>query len=303
MSEPDDVRHALLYATRQAELVPRIEGALERARIPYRTGLQVGADPRIVFTVAEARLAEARALVERAVERVPDHETAEEQAWEAALAEERNERLRATFPRGAVAATGAFVLLHLWIVLGLVGTAPSRSHLTALGALVRTDDGFEPWRLGTSLFLHAGPGHVARNGLALAVFGVPAILAWGYLRAAMLYVLAGIGGGLVALAAHPAGTLLVGSSGAVAGLFGAWLVATGFRARRAPLTRRAWIRTIGLGLLVLPSFLTPISADGRPISIAAHLGGLASGALLGLALERLRAAHRGVSCRSSEGSP
>jgi membrane associated rhomboid family serine protease len=126
------------------------------------------------------------------------------------------------------------------------------------------------------------------NGLALVVFGVPAVLTWGYARATLLYILAGIGGGLVALALHPPGTLLVGSSGAVAGLFGAWLVATGFRARRAPLTRRAWIRTVGLGLLVLPSFLTPTSSDGRPISVAAHLGGLVSGALLGFVLERLR---------------
>jgi len=288
MSEPDDVRHALLYATRQAELVPLIEGALERAGIPYHTGLQVGADPRIVFTVAEARLAEARALVERAVDREPDREAAEERAWEAALAAEREERQRATFPRGAVAATGALVLLHVWIVLGLVGAAPSRAHLAAVGALVRTDGSFEPWRLVTSMFLHSGFPHVMWNGLALVVFGVPAVLTWGYARAALLYILAGIGGGLVALALHPPGTLLVGSSGAVAGLFGAWLVATGFRARRAPLTRRAWIRTVGLGLLVLPSFLTPTSSDGRPISVAAHLGGLVSGALLGFVLERLR---------------
>ncbi len=292
MSEPDDVRLALLYSTRQAELVPLIEGTLERAGIRYHTSLQVGADPRIVFTVAEGRLAEARALVERAVERAvepqPDQEAAEEQAWETALAAERDERLRATFPRGAIAATAALVLLHVWIVLGLLGPAPSRARLTTLGALVRTGDEIEPWRLVTSLFLHSGLGHVGWNGLALVVFGVPAILAWGYLRAALLYVLAGIGGGLVALAVHPPGTLIEGSSGAVAGLFGAWLVATALRARRAPLTRRAWVRTVGVGLLVLPSFLTPATSDGRPISVAAHLGGLASGAVLGLVLERLR---------------
>jgi len=289
MTDSDEVRYALLYETRQAELVPVVEGALERAGIPYRTGLQVGADPRIVFTVAEGRLDEARVLIERAVEGTRDPEATAEQAWEIARAEEERERQRATFPRAAVAAVCAVVVIHLWIVLGVTGLAASRSQLAALGGLARSGHDFEPWRLVTSLFLHSGLPHVLWNGVALVVFGVPAVQSWGYARAAILYVLAGIGGGLVGLATHPAGTLLVGSSGAVAGLFGAWLVATGSRARRAPLTRRAWIRTFGLGLLVLPSFLTPISSDGRPISIAAHLGGLASGAILGLLLEFRRA--------------
>jgi membrane associated rhomboid family serine protease len=282
-----DVRYTHLYATRRVELVPVIEAALERAGIPYQTGLQVGDDPQIVFTVMVERIDQARALVERAVA-LDVEDDGDERAWDALRAEEERERLAAAFPRRPLLATLALVVVHLWIALGLVGGAPSREHLEAIGALVSGQLSSEPWRLVTSLFLHSGPSHVLWNGLALVVFGVPAIVRWGWLRAALLYLASGVGGGIVALAAHPSGTLIVGSSGAVAGLFGAWLVATGLRARRATFSRRAWIRTIGLGLLVLPSLLTPVTAEGEPISIAAHLGGLATGALVALALARSR---------------
>ena len=282
-----DVRQTQLYATRRVELVPLIEAALERAGIPYHTGLQVGDDPQIVFTVAEERLEEARWRIERAIELDDDDdEAAVERAWDALRAEDERERRAATFPKAALLATVGLVVVHLWIVLGLVGSDPSRERFETLGALVGGELTTEPWRLVTSLLLHADPSHVLWNGLALVVFGVPAIVRWGALRAALLYLVSGIGGGIVAVAAHPAGTLIVGSSGAVAGLFGAWLVTTASRARRAPMTRRAWIRTLGLGLLVLPSFLTPVSADGEPISVAAHLGGLATGMVVALALGR-----------------
>ena len=62
---------------------------------------------------------------------------------------------------------------------------------------------------------------------------------------------------------------------------GAWVASTLRRARRAPLPRRAWLRGIGVGLLVLPSLLTSVGPDGRAISVEAHLGGLLCGALIG----------------------
>ena len=281
-----EVGHTLLYATRRAELVPPIETLLERAGIPYHTGLQVGDDPQIVFTVAADRLVEARETIAPAIEPDADDERDADRAWDELRAAEERERLAARFPTRALLVTLGLVVVHLWIVLGLVTSEPSRAHLVAIGALVGERLSSEPWRLVSSLLLHSGPGHALRNGLALVVFGVPAIVRWGVLRSALLYLASGVGGGVVAVAAHAPGTLIVGSSGAVAGLFGAWLVSTAARARRAPLSRRAWIRTVGLGLLVLPSFLTPVSTDGRPISVAAHVGGLVTGMLVALALER-----------------
>ena len=276
-------RFVWLHETRSPERVPAIEAALEREKIPYRTGLQVGPQPSIVFTVAERHLDTAKAIVAHVLEPFEDDDA--EAAWEAAREAEARERERATFPSGPIAAAATLVFVHLVIVLAFVGADPTRERLTALGGLVRTGDAFEIWRLLTSLFLHSDVRHVLGNGLSLVAFAVPAIVTWGYARSGVLYLLCGVGGGLAALEAHPAGTVIVGSSGAVAGLFGAWLIATARRARNAPMTRRAWIRTIGVGFLVLPSLVNPVTSEGRPISVAAHLGGLATGVVLGLLLD------------------
>lgn len=296
-----DSRYAFLYGTQRAEIVPVLERALERAGIPYHSGLLADPEPHIVFTVPQGKLDEARRLIHDHVrgfegsgrggmssfpfdEDAQDDDEAEERAWEAARIEEEAERRRAKFPKGPIQAACALVLLHFAILFAFVGGDPGAAHLAAIGGLFRGGESVEPWRLLTSLFLHSSARHVAWNGLSLVVFAVPAILAWGYARAAALYLASGIGGGIAALLAHPAGTVVVGSSGAVAGLFGAWLVMTIRRARRSPMTRHALVRAVGIGLLVLPSLVTPVTADGRNISVAAHLGGLATGAFLGLVL-------------------
>ena len=98
---------------------------------------------------------------------------------------------------------------------------------------------------------------------------------------ALIYFGAGVGGGIAALAAAPDGTLIVGSSGAVAGLFGAW-VAVRFRAARyEEITWRARVRALGVGMLVLPALLNPMTPTGQPISVSSHLGGLFTGMLVG----------------------
>jgi membrane associated rhomboid family serine protease len=307
MPEAPDSRYAFLYGTQRAEMVPLLERALERAGIPYHSGLLADPEPHIVFTVPQGRLEEARLLVDAYAKSYPeprrdrpvvppfltdDVEEADEEeierAWEEARAEEERERRRATFPKGPVQAAAALVLVHLAILFGLVGRDAGAPHMAALGGLVRGEEAIEPWRFVTSLFLHADLRHVVWNAFSFVVFAVPAILAWGYGGAALLYLVAGIGGGIAALLSHPAGTVIVGSSGAVAGLFGAWLAATLRKALRAPMTRRAVIRAVGIGLLVLPSLLTPTTAEGRRISVAAHLGGLLAGAAAAYVLELRR---------------
>jgi membrane associated rhomboid family serine protease len=293
MTPAPEPAYSFLYGTRRAEMVPAIERALLSAGIPYHSGLLAGADPQLVFTVPEDRLDEARRLVERAVGEVPSgaaarsEEDLEEDAWEAARDAEEMERRRAAVPHGPLQAAGALVLAHFAVLFTLVGPQPTAARLAAVGGLVRGQGPIEAWRLVTSLFLHTGVRHVAWNGLSLMAFAVPAVLSWGYARAGVLYLAAGIGGGLAALLAQPEGTVTVGSSGAVAGLFGAWLVATLRRAGRAPMTRRARVRAVGVGLLILPSLLSPMTSEGRPVSVAAHLGGLVTGAAVGWVLEIL----------------
>jgi membrane associated rhomboid family serine protease len=129
----------------------------------------------------------------------------------------------------------------------------------------------------------------------MLVFGVPLIERFGWARTAAVYLGSGVLGGVAALATSDPGTVTIGSSGAVAGLFGCWVVLTIRGARRAPLARRGVLRAVGIGLLVLPSLLTPTTIGGERISVAAHLGGLVAGLLLGSALGRRGGGPRTVS--------
>lgn len=297
-----------LLAIEKPPLIPVVDDALRAAGIPCRTGLQIEPTPMVVFTVPASRLEAARPVVDAALRRHRAHRgssgtvasepaadaadddatdtTAAPGAFEAADAEAETEaerREREAPPWGALQAAIAIVLVHFVVLFAWVGRSPSTSHLVEVGALARAEVAAQPWRLLTSLVLHADVEHVAWNALSMIVFAVPLIVALGYGRSAVIYAVSGVAGGLAALAATPA-AVTVGSSGAVAGLFGAWLARTIRRARRKPPTTKALLRTVGVGLLVLPSLLSPTTADGKSVSIAAHLGGLAMGLALGVAL-------------------
>ena len=180
----------------------------------------------------------------------------------------------------------AVIALHLAIVLAVEGgLVPGRALIEA-GALRKGATLVEPWRLVTSLVLHSGVRHVLANALSMLVFAVP-LLGWvGLRRAAMVYLAAGIGGGITAVTLGDFGVRILGSSGAVAGLFGAWIVLALERARLADLPGRARLRTAGIALLVLPSLVNPMTAEGRPVSVSSHLGGAITGMLVGMALSR-----------------
>lgn len=176
------------------------------------------------------------------------------------------------------------VLIHLGLVFWSGGPLPPGRQLLLQGGLLRGAAIEEPWRLVTSLFLHSDPAHALWNGLSTLVFAVPLLTGLGLARTGLVYLVSGVGGGLAALHFAAPGTLVVGSSGAVAGLFGAWVVLTLRRARHVPLGRRQRIRTLGIAMLVLPSLLRPATASGVPISVSSHLGGLATGMMIGAAL-------------------
>ncbi len=142
----------------------------------------------------------------------------------------------------------------------------------------------QPWRLFTHIFLHADASHALWNGVSMMVFAVPLVLDLGYRITAALYLISGALGGMTGMLGVPDGVVLIGSSGAVAGLFGAWLSITLLRARSSPQPRRARIRIVGVGLLVLPSLLTPTTSTGERISIGSHLGGMAAGLCAGTLL-------------------
>jgi len=253
----------LLRADRP-EAVEDVREVLEEVGIPYRSGLMAGDEPGVFFTVPREYLEDAQtALADRLGAR-PDIPGPHQQ-----------------FPWRPVQFVGAVILLHFAIVFLMIGSPDAGRGLIRSGALLKGATLDQPWRLLTSLFLHSDPLHVFWNGASMMVFAVPLSLERGVLRTALIYFASGIGGAATALYFAWTGTMIIGSSGAVAGLFGAWVVLTLYRTRRASLTWRARIRTLGIAMLVLPSLLSPITATGNTVSVSSHLGGLATGVAVG----------------------
>jgi rhomboid protease GluP len=192
----------------------------------------------------------------------------------------------ARFPLDHALIVAALIALHLAIVLWIAAGLPPGWGLIEWGALRKGATFLQPWRLVTSLLLHSGIRHVLANGVSMMVFAVP-LLSWvGLRRTAIVYLAAGVGGGITAAALTDHGTYILGSSGAVSGLFGAWVVLALARARESDLPRRARIRAAGIALLVLPSLVNPTTADGGRISVSSHLGGAATGMAVGILLSR-----------------
>ena len=140
----------------------------------------------------------------------------------------------------------------------------------------------EFWRLFTALFLHYNLLHLVFNLFALYVLGPPLERTIGALRFAMCYVIAGIGstGGVVLLTllkiVRPAE--LVGASGCIMGIVGAW---AGFLIRH----RHVWQakqRLLNILLIIAIQIVFDISTP--QVSTSAHLCGLVTGFVIGLAV-------------------
>ncbi|HEY0191449.1 MAG TPA: rhomboid family intramembrane serine protease [Kofleriaceae bacterium] len=167
---------------------------------------------------------------------------------------------------------------------GLSATAPSATQLLEVGGSFPplTTSG-QWWRLGSSMFLHAGVLHLGMNMLCLYRGAVVEAL-FGRARFLAIYALAGLGGGVATLIAGRENTVTVGASGAVFGVygaFGAFLLAHRSRIDNAAL--RATARQLATFLVI--NFIIGYTLPN--ISMSAHVGGLATGFAAGFALSVL----------------
>jgi membrane associated rhomboid family serine protease len=148
----------------------------------------------------------------------------------------------------------------------------------------------------TSLFLHAGLLHLGENMLFLWIFGDNIEGAMGHLRFFAFYLFCGIAAAFAQVAANPsAAEPMIGASGAISGVLGAYLI----------LYPRANVRTlIFLGIFVtvirIPAFvilglwflvqfwnaLGPGSSEAEGVAFWAHVGGFIAGVILVLILKR-----------------
>ncbi len=113
--------------------------------------------------------------------------------------------------------------------LSLAGDRQIEQFFNTFGLVpARLSGGFDPVAAGTvftSMFLHGGWFHLIGNMLYLWIFGNNIEDAAGHLKFLVFYLLCGIAAAAAQIAAAPAGVIpMVGASGAVAGVLGAYLL-------------------------------------------------------------------------------
>ena len=128
----------------------------------------------------------------------------------------------------------------------------------------------ELYRLVSQMFIHYGVLHLLLNMWALWVLGRTLEAVLGPIRFLALYLVAGLGGGVAAYLFSP-DSATAGASGAIFGLFAALFIV---------------LRRLGRDTSsVVPILVINIAISFVPgISLAGHLGGLITGAIVAMAL-------------------
>ncbi len=134
-------------------------------------------------------------------------------------------------------------------------------------------------------FLHAGFSHMATNMLALWTLGVLVVRQMGPRAFALIYFAAMLGGGagfgLLSHSPQP----MVGASGAIFGLIGAWQYLDWHQRRRTGLPVKPLLRSLFVFLLLNVALWAVMQGQ---LAWETHLGGFAAGWGVAALLMRLR---------------
>ena len=177
-----------------------------------------------------------------------------------------------------IAITALFYVLQ-WIP-GLDATSYlAYSPLYSYGEYGAIGAPYEPWRMITSVFTHSTGFvfHILLNMYTLWIFGQMLERMLGKARFITLYLASGLAGSLGVMFWAPHDTFVVGASGAIFGLMGAYLVIQ----RKLGGETTQLLVLVGINLVI--GFL-----PGMSVSWQAHLGGLLGGALLGFIFVQTR---------------
>jgi membrane associated rhomboid family serine protease len=167
---------------------------------------------------------------------------------------------------------------------------PSGQLLFDLGAMAppAVADG-QFWRLFTAMFLHAGLLHVALNAYFFWLFGRVVESVFGRTWMLLIFLVSGFLASVASYAFGPVVALAVGASGAISGVFGAFIA---YNYRRRHLAANAANLRMALTVIVLNAF---IAVAYSSIDWRAHVGGLVAGFALGyLADDAVPARQRAV---------
>jgi membrane associated rhomboid family serine protease len=178
-----------------------------------------------------------------------------------------------------------------------LGLVPGElTHQARLGARVAIGEGMacivdaDPINLYTpltSMFLHGSWMHLLGNCLFFWVFGNNVEDSMGRLRFLIFYLLCGLAGAAAQVFVNPSSAVpMVGASGAISGVLGAYLllyprvrvrVLVGFFLLSLPayLVLLSWI-----GLQLLTAHASRLNVEANGVAVWAHIGGFGAGMIL-----------------------
>ncbi len=181
--------------------------------------------------------------------------------------------------------TAVFVAEHrLGVAPEAVALTPDLLTLYAFGGLSRNAvlNHAELLRLFSSALLHLSAAHLIGNALALLLVGWPLERLAGRSWFLAIFVVSGLAGSIVGLAAYPANMVVVGASGGIAGLFGAMVVLS----FRLPTKRKRMFMVLRTTLAIIAMFMPTGTQGTIHIGHAVHFAGALAGAALGIFLLR-----------------
>lgn len=141
----------------------------------------------------------------------------------------------------------------------------------------------QPWAMFASYaFLHSGLAHLAGNILTLGWIGVPLVARVGQGRFAVLFAVSAVGGGLGYAALAPATVPMVGASGGLFGLAGAW--AAWDYIDRFTAAKQLWPVARLVAVLIALNLFLWWAMNGQ-LAWQTHLGGFIAGWIAALLLD------------------
>ena len=168
------------------------------------------------------------------------------------------------------------VLIVMKLVVYLLGLIPGiGNNLYALGiAYNYSISQGEYWRLITAMFLHGGFLHLLFNMFGLYVFGPELEQLAGKLRFFSIYFISGLLANVATYVVEPLNYASLGASGAIFGIFGAYLALVYHTRKILPQLKQLIIPLVAISVI-----MTFVQSN---INITAHLVGLAVGFILGM---------------------
>ncbi len=185
--------------------------------------------------------------------------------------------------RGAPVVTYAIIAacVFVFILQSLPGIGNTVTNAIVYAGAYSYPQQFEPWRMLTSVFAHASILHIALNMYTFWIFGTLLEPLLGRVRFLLLFLLSGLAGSVGVLLLASPGTPVLGASGAIFGLLGAFLVIQ----RRLGGNATQLLILVGINLVI--GFI-----PGFNVAWQAHVGGLIAGALIGLIYVETRSPAR-----------